>query len=169
MVDVFNKSEFEAALPVHKESGCPLWESLGLIDGEHCYVIGINELAAIMVRSSIDSSGISADCGEDSIRMWLVEPGTLKPAGSKISRWTTRVPGWQIRVKERLHDLYFFALKYIRKCPCGGTVQIFKVKKEGTYKNMLFTSCSHFGCQISRFSLLPPEWQPTSALSSKGK
>ena len=69
-VERFTKQEFEDALPRHKGTDKPLWECAGLIDGEHVYhipVTGTNK--RISIRSSVKVDGVSADAGEDSIRL----------------------------------------------------------------------------------------------------
>lgn len=159
MVDIFNRQQFEDALPKHKTTGAILWEACGLYLGEFTYLIPVKEGVSIMIRSSIGSSGFSAGTGEDSIRLWIVNPLTLAPLGSKVSNYITRVNGWQSRLTAQLRLLYTLANK-IRPCSCGGTVQIFKVRKAGPTKDKLFISCSNFGCKISPFEWLGDDYQP---------
>lgn len=159
MVDIFNKQQFEAALPKHKTTQEPLWKSLGLDMGEYSYIVPVKPGVAIMIRSSIDSSGVSASTGEDSIRLWLINPDTMQPVGSKVSNYITRVSGWETRLINQLRLLYALAGK-VRPCACGKTIQIFKVKKDGPTKGKLFIRCSDFQCKASDFQWLADDFQP---------
>jgi superfamily I DNA/RNA helicase len=139
----FSLKDFEQALEPHP------WTYEGLVSGEHVYriVLDNSDLAQIQVRSSIDSSGVAASTGEDSIRAWLVETKTGKPIGSKVSKWVTRVPGWQDRLNETIEILKeWWSLS--GACPdCGKPKGIFKVKKEGKNKGRVFSKCqfhNHF-------------------------
>ena len=159
MVEIFNREQFEAALPKHKVTGVNLWKSLGLYMGEYTYIVPVSVGVSIMIRSSIGSSGTSAETGEDSIRMWIVNPETLTPLGSKVSNYITRVPGWQNRLITQLRLLYTLANK-VRPCACGGTVQILKVRKDGPNKDRLFTACSTRDCKVTHFEWLGDDYQP---------
>ena len=128
----------------------PMCKSLGLIQGEYSFLLRVNAHAAIMIRSSIDSTGFAAATGKDSIRMWLVDPNTHTPVGAKISKYTTRTPGWQKRVINLLRSLYVLG-KLVHPCSCGGTVKIYKVK-EGKNEGRLFTKCYEEGCTEQTFS-----------------
>lgn len=148
MIETFTKDQFEKSLPVHKETGVPLWDHLGLIQGEHTYFIKIDNSVGIEIRSSIDKTGISATLGQDSIRAWLVDSGR-NPLGSKVSKYTTRRPGWQERTKEVLRTLWKWR-KMAGNCEvCGEPNKIFKVKKEGPNKNRVFCKCNN--CDKSKF------------------
>ena len=120
-VDTFTRQEFEQALPTD-ESGDSLWDSLGLVSGEYVYAIpvtGTNK--RIVIRSSIKGNEKSAGSGKDSIQLWVEYQITsnLNPykgqwfalKNAKLDRWTTRVPGWQKRMTEKLHELYKLALE----------------------------------------------------------
>lgn len=141
-IDRFTKEEFEAALPVHQESGQVLWSCRGCVGGEFVYDVStaIPELV-IRVRSSVGPDGMAADSGEDSIRVWLCHTdGT--PWGSKTQRWVTRMPGWADRLKTLLREQYKVVLLIKRhKCPTCGWPKLFKCKTE---KNMgrLFIACT---------------------------
>jgi hypothetical protein len=140
-VDTFSRDQFEAALPRHKDTGDKLWEYVGLKDGEHCYWMQVDPVVAIFIRSSIRSNGVSAKAGEDSIRAWLVVMEGLKPLGSKVSQYTTRVPGWQARLTEVLRTLYSWRKK-AGNCPaCGRPKGIFKSKQPQS-KGRVFAKCS---------------------------
>lgn len=98
-IDSFTKAEFEAVLPVATATGQPLWYEDTPQDGEYCYVISIDNRAGIMVRSSVHvDTGHSAGTGEDSIRAWLIDLDSGLPLGKKVTRWTTRLPGWADRL-----------------------------------------------------------------------
>ena len=97
-VEVFTREQFEAALPVHKDTGKPVWEYVGLNAGEHTYAIpvtGTNK--RITIRSSVKGNGISASSGNDSIRLWVEYYWAKRKewyALGKLDAWTTRRPGW---------------------------------------------------------------------------
>lgn len=139
-VDIFTKAQFESALPVHNQTGEPLWRFGGLRDGEYEYLMPIDSLSAILIRSSIHSDGFSAESGEDSIRAWLVN-NEDKPLGSKVSKWVTRVPGWETRLKETLRTLWQLRKQSGNCINCGEPLGIFKVKKEGPNKGRWFAKC----------------------------
>lgn len=146
MIDRFSKSEFEAALPIHNKTGEPLWESLGLKDGEYTYRVNIpGALGCIEVRSSVSMSGLAASSGEDSIRCWLTDHHS-NPLGSKVQKYVTRVPGWNTRMTKVLRELAHMA-KRVQPCKtCSKPMGIFKVKKDGPNKGRYFTKCcSNFG------------------------
>lgn len=151
MTEKFSKAEFEAALPKHKTTGAQLWSSRGFDKGEYVYFVPVTEHAGIIIRSSVDSSGYAASTGEDSIRMWLVDPNTDAPVGGKLSKYVTRVRGWQSRLEEQLRTLYRIG-RFVRPCTCGGTVRVGKSKKENEMKGYLFASCSNRECNHTRFA-----------------
>ena len=128
MIDRFTKQEFEQVLFTF-HAGV---ESLGLEQGEEVFAIPVTESARILVRSSIDPSGIAADTGEDSIRLWIqvYQPNFRSPesrvwqaSGKKVDAYTTRVPGWGKRMSDKLAILFERAKKVRRPvlvCPeCG--------------------------------------------------
>lgn len=171
MVEIFTRHEFEAALPKHKTTGEKLWTPVGLYLGEYTYVLPVKDGVSIMIRSSIGASGVSADTGEDSIRMWLINPVTLSPVGSKVSNYITRVTGWQTRLLAQLRLLYTLASK-VRPCSCGGNVQIFKTK-QGANKDKLFLACLNasgefqFRCKHTPFEWLADDYQPKKHRTKK--
>jgi len=161
-IDTFTKSEFEDALPTHRETGEPLWVCLGLLQSEYTYrVAGPDRTTSIEVRSSIGPDGMSAPSGKDSLRAWLVDASTGKPLGSKVTRWTTRLPGWQERLRETLRTLWLWRLR-AGDCPkCDKPKGIWKVKKEGANKGRPFAKCSHCGLEsqfvwLDEKSKIPP-------------
>jgi hypothetical protein len=133
-IETFNRTQFENALPTDR-NGQPLWKPLGVLEGEFCYIIPVDDKSAIMVRSSVSSGGLSAGCGEDSIRFWLIG-ADQKPLGSKVSRWTTRVTGWQKRMKDGLRKLWGWR-KQAGNCSCGQPMGVFE-----TSSKKLFVKCS---------------------------
>lgn len=154
-VEIFTQAEFESkALPTSKTSGEKLWKYAGLQNGEHTYLVPVSgvENIAIEVRSSVHSNGVSAETGADSIRCWIVDTLSGKPWGSKVSRWTTRLPGWGERTLNVIRELYRMA-QHITNCPkCGkGRLKVFKVKKEGPNKGKVFLSCpADENCEFNR-------------------
>ena len=74
-VDIFDKETFEKSLPRSK-SGKAWCKSAGLKNGEETFIFPIDDNSQIEIRSSIDSSGVSASTGKDSIRAWLTDPST---------------------------------------------------------------------------------------------
>ena len=58
-VEQFTREQFEAALPMHKSTGDPLWESLGLVSGEYTYAVAVLDGTQptnkrVVVRSSVN-------------------------------------------------------------------------------------------------------------------
>lgn len=160
-VEIFTREQFESALPCHCKTQEKLWQSAGLSEGEYSYnVRPFPSLPyAIHVRSSVKANGISADTGQDSIRAWIVTTtteGKPKPFGSKISRYTTRLPGWQDRLTVILRKLAML-IKQIAPCEsCGHDCPPFKVKKDGPNKGRLFSKCTNQDCKSPKFTWIDP-------------
>lgn len=140
MIERFSKQEFEAALPVFLSTGSALWTELGLINGEYCYKIIIDDKVYIMVRSSINKNGISADNGTDSIRCWLVDSSTGKPIANKIQRWICRTKNWRKNLTETLRNLWRLRKSAGDCSECGCPKSIFK-SKQARSKNAIFAKC----------------------------
>lgn len=140
-VETFNRYQFQKALPKNKNTGEQMWQYAGQIKGEEVYYVNTAQPDVfIMVRSSVrGATGWSADSGEDSIRCYLINKDG-KPMGSKVNRWTTRMPGWEKRLTEVLRTLYGWTIKSGR-CACGEPKAIFKVKKSGSNKGRVFADC----------------------------
>lgn len=121
-----------------------LWKPLGVIADEYAYVVPVTEKGCefgILIRSSVRADGKSAGTGKDSIRCWIVSMTDYKPWGSKVSKYITRVPGWEKRLTDTLRQLYKMALS-IEKCPhCRSWMKVFKVKKEGPTHGKIFLKC----------------------------
>lgn len=83
---------------------------IGMHQGEYCYAVFVSDLRniRILVRSSIDYTGVAASTGEDSIRLIVqVSDGTgWYAVGKAADTYTTRVPGWQRRLEQKLLALY---------------------------------------------------------------
>lgn len=144
MIEKFSKTEFEDAL----FTVYPLCQSIGLIDGEECYSLAVNDTARLMIRSSIDSSGFAASSGEDSIRLWLqvrLSNGKWQAVGKKADAYTTRVSGWQERLETKIRFLWPTLVKFqkpVTDCPsCGASRWPNLVKKEGKNQGRPFVSC----------------------------
>jgi hypothetical protein len=102
-IDTFNRMDFEAALPKP-------WQYAGIVRGEHCYLIRLDDKTAIWIRSSIGQYGVSAGVGADSIRLNLLERTNDEqdpwvPLAVKVDTYTTRVAGWQRRLNEKIEVL----------------------------------------------------------------
>ena len=137
MIDRFTRTHFEAALP----QTTPVI-SMGLQEGEYSYKIPVARTPfAILIRSSVDSTGMAAETGADSIRCWIVMSVSGEAWGAKIAKYVTRVRGWEDRLTHTLRELWKMCLA-IEKCPvCGQWMKVFKVKKEGPNKGRVFIKC----------------------------
>lgn len=126
-VDIFDLKKFTSALPVDSSTGEPLFKHLGMEYGEHVFVwvIPNNTNIRIKVRSSIGSSGYSASCGEDSIRIMIECFDTAKQlwvaVGKGPDAYTTRVKGWEIRLKNKIREVFYDKVKKIKR-PVTGTL-----------------------------------------------
>lgn len=144
-IDVFNRSQFEAALPRHRETGAALCRSMGFIKGEYEYAMQVRPGVDILIRSSIREGGYSAEVGADSIRVWLVDGENHAPLGKKLQAWITRSPGWAERLQDTLRKLYSRGLK-LPNCPtCKTPFGQFVVKKDGKNKGREFNKCWRCG------------------------
>lgn len=147
MVDVFDNIAFENALPITAD-GKKLWRYIGLEKGERCYIVPVNAHVGIYVRSSVNARGVSASAGEDSIRAYLVYLDSHKPAGSKLNKYTTRVRGWDVRMKDMLRKLWYLG-KHLGPCPdCGQHTMAYVTNKEGVNKGRAFRGCSNRNCKF---------------------
>ena len=140
-VDVFTKEQFKAALP-----SVP-----GIRDafesGQWTYTLPVKNGMALKVYSGVGPSGVSAGCGEDSIRAVIVRMGDGRVYGSKLKRWVTRQPGWRTRLTDMLRGMWKLAL-LTGPCACGGTVGVYAVRKAGANKGRLFRKCDGGGCRV---------------------
>ena len=85
-IDTFTNFQFNDAIPKHNKTGEPMCNHVGVIAGEHCWRMHVKKDVYVLIRSSIDKSGMSAASGEDSIRAYLVD-WELKPLGSKVQKF----------------------------------------------------------------------------------
>jgi len=151
MIDEFTKDEFEQALNGMFPQYTP--KNLGFIDGEYCFLLQITHNVGIYIRSSIGRDGYSATVGEDSIRVLLVQyeklPTILQKEiyrteylGKAGGRWTTRIKGWQSRLKKVIQEMIDW-INIAQYCPhCEDQpLHFFKVKKEGQNKGRIFATC----------------------------
>lgn len=149
-IERFTQQEFEQALrSIHAGM-----EHLGLDAGEQSYALPVTESARILVRSSIDQTGVAADTGEDSIRLYIqiLQPvagsqvKVWRAAGRKVDAYTTRVAGWEKRMGDKVAQLFERA-KQVRQpvglCPqCNQPMWVGFVAKEGDNKGRPFASCN---------------------------
>jgi DNA helicase II / ATP-dependent DNA helicase PcrA len=136
MIERFSRAEFEAALALAVERGAAeRWESAGRELGEEVYHLWVNENARVLVRSSIDASGVARDSGEDSIRILLqvrVGSGDRWQPQKKLDAYTTRVTGWEDRLYVKAQELAHQGRKIRRPIePC---------RECGETKRMWFTA-----------------------------
>jgi len=149
-IDHFTREQFEAALPQGVSIHGTLVFSEGVVDGEYCYRIPVvsfrtNVGLYIAIRSSVKADGHSADTGEDSIRLYLMCP--TGPVASKLTKYVTRVKGWEQRMTVQLRTLYKIGLSLKPCLSCGALRHAFiagkgkdaKAKPEN--KGRLFQRC----------------------------
>jgi len=141
-IDRFTREEFEEVLDEIFDK----WEVEGDIWGELAYIGTIGDQKFIRIMSSINpGTGIADNTGMNSIRVWIVN-WRLQPLMPKINHWTTRVPGWQARLKSQVQLLVNMSerLKYCEVCK--DFEHVWKVKKNNRNKGRLFARC---GCKDS--------------------
>lgn len=147
-IDRFTTKEFEAALPVDSITQMTLWKYAGFEQGERVYHVTIPRKEGVMriiIRSSIDTTGIAVDSGKDSIRMWLqgytLEANAWTNVGKGGGSYITRITGWDERMTEKLRELWSLG----RKVGICDTHNVFKsvkrVKKETKNQGRIFESC----------------------------
>jgi hypothetical protein len=117
-IDHFTREQFEAALPPN------LYQCMGVVNGEWTYFMSVTRNLAnlstvsISIRSSVGPDDQSAAVGEDSIRLWLIDMSG-KPVAGKLTKYITRVKGWEKRMVTQLRTLYKIGLS-LKPCPtCG--------------------------------------------------
>jgi hypothetical protein len=145
--ETFSCEQFETQLKstMINLTGSSDFEHRGLVASEyryHLFVTGNTRWGRIIIEvaSSIDSSGMAEPSGKNSIRLWLSD-GNGMPLGSKISRWVTRVSGWEKRMDDQIKRLFAMgkSLKWCNKC--NSLDHVFIVKKDGPNKGRLFKHC----------------------------
>lgn len=135
MIDHFTTQQFEDALPVNKKTGLPMWEYIGFFGNERVYQIQVTADCFIRIRSSIDSSGVAKDSGDDSIRVYLMSyvGGSIVGKGI-LPEYITRVPGWEKRLSKKIRELWVLKSK-IGQCPvCGQSLHLRKSKENKLYR-----------------------------------
>lgn len=147
-VDHFTREQFEQALPHHKRTGERLHMPPALENGQWVYTFPVSASTGLKLYSGIGTDGMSAGCGEDSIRVVVVRLQDGKCYGSKLQRWVTRQKGWAGRLEGLLREMW----KLGRLCGpcygagivpklCSGFWGVYRVKREGTNKGRLFRKC----------------------------
>ncbi len=106
MTATFTKDDFEKRMKARINKTSDLFEFYGIIAGEYVFTMKVSDLAEVMIRSSVRLDGRAASTGKDSIRCWLVNPQTKESIGSKVSKYITRVDGWEERLVIALRKLY---------------------------------------------------------------
>jgi hypothetical protein len=139
MIDRFSREEFEAAIPAGRwitgpNKGHEFWTSMGIVNGEFQYVMRVNDLVFIMIRSSVRPDGFAAETGADSIRCWLVDENH-EPLANKVQAYVTRAPGWQARMVEVLRTLW--RKGYALPTCCSRPMVEFRVRKDATHASGL--------------------------------
>ena len=145
-VDTFTATQFEAVLPRHKETGEPLWQiqsQSGPQDRELVYQIPVQGSVRIIIRSSINrQTGISADAGEDSIRVYVVD-AMSKPVFGKFQAYITRAKGWDVRLLAMLKRNYKLAMMVGAQCPnCKPGRVVVRISRSEANPNRPFMTCS---------------------------
>lgn len=114
MTDKFDVAQFTMALPKKKDEATgvlrPMFEYLGIVDNEHCWVcpIGTGKLR-ILVKSSIDGlTGTTDAIGENSIRLILQRKcrNYWLSIGKGPDAFTKRTIGWEKRLLEKIKHVY---------------------------------------------------------------
>ena len=109
-VEIFTKQQFEDAIAAYD------YKPLGVVQHNYAYDIDFgNPNARIRVYSSVAPNGSSRDCGEDSIRAWLVSP-TGAVIGGKTQKYVKRTKNWRIQLAQMIHDVANLG-RWIQPCP----------------------------------------------------
>jgi len=116
MASVVDKGEFIYSIPVTVIS--PERTPGTVISNEpEDMVVATYVNCYIAIRSSVREDGNSAGTGKDSIRLYLM--GVDGPVASKLTKYITRVKGWEQRMTTQLRTLYKIGLS-LKPCPsCG--------------------------------------------------
>jgi hypothetical protein len=113
-IDQFSKQQFEAALPIDKQSNQPLFKCEGVEKGEYIYAWEIKPNLKMVIRSSVKQAGVAAECGKDSIRIILAshDGNRWRYASSGSTVYTQRTPGWEKRLSEKIKELFYRVRKF---------------------------------------------------------
>lgn len=145
-VETFDRQQFEDVLTYISNDLGVEWLCDGTRKGEYHYHMTTgcsfpDNSILIEIRSTVqESTGVSAGCGEDSIRVWFSDVDG-KPLGNKAKRWITRVSGWQTRLDSTIHDMVDVASKVELCSECGELPGVFAVKKDSPNKGRWFSKC----------------------------
>ncbi len=169
----FTIKEFERGLE-GVLNGTP-FSCLGMQKGELVYTVPVKDTnKRIVVRSSIDHTGMAAESGADSIRVWVEywhEHGDRWDALGKDSKsWTTRLPGWPKRLRDRLRAAWAIAMADSKpkpqpqsdgeSCPKCGSSMVLRTRKHDGKK---FLGCSTYPrCKGGRNVDEPEQEQPAT-------
>lgn len=141
----FSLTDFEDALPKHKETREPLWLYAGFVDGEETFTMEVKNGVLLYIRSSIKDDGYAAPTAKDSIRISTVMADTQEPLvdkKAKVQRWCARTKRWRENLERVLREEWKMAMR-LGPCPCGkGMRRLFRVRKDGPSKGKLFIKCS---------------------------
>jgi len=166
-VQTFSKQEFEQVLVraarehLSEREGSRI-SYQGLQFNEHTYAVLIGESGkAIWVRSSVKASGVSAEAGKDSIRLWISYLNDRRewvPMGKES--YTQRTEGWDDRFVEKFGALVATAgLTPAPKiesgestelesespsCPKCGAEMVLRTARKGQNAGSQFWGCSDF-------------------------
>ena len=136
-IERFTREQFLAALPEGSKD-------LGFKSGQYLYSVPVDSKCQIYVYSTIDSSGIARDTGDDSVRFVLLDTDFPSPnplmAKSGLEFWITRVPGWQERMEKKINVLKAWR-SIITNCKVCGEPRRLNKKKDGS---SLYISCSDY-------------------------
>jgi hypothetical protein len=118
VIDRFTRAQFEAILPVHKDTGENLWRPGVLIMGEYTYrILTANPDVEIEVRSSVGPDEVAYGAGKNSIRCYMLSTGRFPHAvAPKLEKFIKRTPGWDERLLEDLRFFYKMS-KRLKRCP----------------------------------------------------
>lgn len=117
MTEDFTRHQFEITLNAIANTLQMPVEYQGVVWGEYQYRLRIRSWLWIRVRSSVlSSTRRSANCGENSIRVSLVDIDG-EPIASNLKRYINRTSGWEKRMETTISQVKQFA-QDIRAC-CG--------------------------------------------------
>jgi hypothetical protein len=119
--ETFSIAEFNQALPKDKQGNALFEKVPNLVYGEHVWVWKMpNNDIRISVRSSIDASGFAQSTGENSIRLYVeyYNGNGWQMVSKGPDTYTTRVRGWQVRLEDKIKELYKAKIKPIKRSIC---------------------------------------------------
>lgn len=146
-VDHFTVDQFDSIIKSIRASSC----HSGIIMGERIWYVPLDAQTQITVRSSIHVSGTSASSGDDSIRLWLSELNDGHARLGKVDTYTTRVAGWEHRLRVKIE--YLASLRNLAgDCArCENPLHIFLVAKDGPNKGRPFATCKNCSDEKNNF------------------